>query len=62
MHKYILHKISQYFPKPFERFGGNIKVELDLSNCVMKADLKETTGSVAESNLASNLGLASFKA
>ena len=35
--------MSQYFPKPYDRFGGNIKVELDLSNSVTKADLKVTT-------------------
>ena len=30
----ILHKISQYFPEPYERFGGNVKVDLDMSNYV----------------------------
>ena len=29
--KMLLYKMSQYFPKPFESFGGNVKVELDLS-------------------------------
>ena len=24
--------MSQYFPKPFKNFGGNIKVKVDLSN------------------------------
>ena len=24
--------MSQYFPKPFRSFGGNIKVKVDLSN------------------------------
>ena len=28
--KKTLHEMSQYFPKPFEPFGGNINV--DLSN------------------------------
>ena len=32
--------MSQYFPKPFRSFGGNINVEVDLSNYVTKSDLK----------------------
>ena len=24
--------MSQYFPKPFKNFGGNINVKVDLSN------------------------------
>ena len=32
--------MSQYFPKPFRRFGGNINVKLDLSNYATKTDLK----------------------
>ena len=34
-------KTSQYFTKQCERCGGNKKVELDLSNYVTKAYLKE---------------------
>ena len=30
--KKILYKISQYFPKPNEPFGGDINVKVDLSN------------------------------
>ena len=33
--------MSQYFPKPYELFGGDINVRVDLSNYVTKADLKE---------------------
>ena len=33
--------MSQYFPKPYEPFGGNAKVELDLSNYATKTDLKK---------------------
>ena len=36
--KYI--KISQYFPKPYEPFGGDIIVKADLSNYDTKTDLK----------------------
>ena len=28
--------MSQYFPKPCKHSDGNIKVELDLSNCATK--------------------------
>ena len=31
-----LYKMSQYFPKPYEPFGGNINVEVDLSNYATK--------------------------
>ena len=32
--------MSQYFPKPYEAFGGDIKVKVDLSNYATKADIK----------------------
>ena len=32
--------MSQYFPKPYEPFGGDIKVKVDLSNYATKADIK----------------------
>ena len=32
--------MSEYFPKPYEPFGKNVKVELVLSNYAIKADLK----------------------
>ena len=32
-------KISQYFLKPYEPFGGDINVKVDLSNYATKADL-----------------------
>ena len=35
--------MSQYFPKPFKSFGGNINVKVDLSNYATKADLKNVT-------------------
>ena len=33
-------KMSQYFPKPFKSFGGNINVKVDLSNYGTKTGLK----------------------
>ena len=35
--------MSQYFPKPFRSFGGNINVKVDLSNYATKTDLKNIT-------------------
>ena len=35
--------MSEYFPKS-KSLGANVKVELDLSNYAIKADLKNTTG------------------
>ena len=32
--------MSQYFPKPYETYGGDINVKVDLSNDVTKAGLK----------------------
>ena len=32
--------MSQYFPKPYEPFGININVKVDLSNYATKADIK----------------------
>ena len=38
--KKILYKISQYFPKPYEPFEGDINVKVNLSNYATKTDLK----------------------
>ena len=35
--------MSQYFPKLFRNFGGNINVKVDLSNHATKTDLKNVT-------------------
>ena len=32
--------MSQYFPKPYETFGGDINVKVDLSNYAKKSDIK----------------------
>ena len=52
--------MSQYFPKPFRSFGGNIDVKVDLSNYVTKADIKNISH-VDTSNFASKTSLASLK-
>ena len=53
--------MSQYFPKPYESFTGNITVELDFSNYATKTDLKGATGMDA-SNSAPKSDLGSIKA
>ena len=52
--------MTQYFPKPFRRFAGNISVKLDLSNYATKTDLKNVTH-VHTSSFALETNLASFK-
>ena len=32
--------MSQYFPKPYEPFGGDINVKVDLSNYATKTGIK----------------------
>ena len=51
-------KISQYFPKPYEPFAGDIKVKVDLSNYAIKTDIRnilrtDTSSFALKSNLAS---------
>ena len=50
--------MSQYIPKPYEPFGGDINVKVDLSNYATKTDLKnvshvEVSSFALKSNLAS---------
>ena len=49
--------MSKYFPKPYEPFGGDINVKVDLSNYATKADIKnishiETSSFAWKTNLA----------
>ena len=51
-------KVSQFFPKPYELFGGDINVKVDLSNYATKKDIKnisdvDTWSFALKSNLAS---------
>ena len=53
-----LYKMNQYFPKPYEPFGGDINVKVDLSNYATKADIKnilhvDTSSFTLKANLAS---------
>ena len=52
--------MSQYFPKPYEPFGGDIKVKVDLSNYGTKSDLTKVTH-VDFSSFALKLNLSSLK-
>ena len=42
--KFSCIKMSQYFPKTYEPFGGDINIKVDLSNYAKKGDLKNATG------------------
>ena len=59
--KKTLHKMSQYFPKSYESFGGDINVKVDLSNYATAKDSKKATG-IDTSKLALKSNLASLKA
>ena len=52
--------MSQYFPKPYEPFGGDINVKVDLSNYATKTDVKNMTH-VDTSGFALKINLASLK-
>ena len=48
--------MTQYFPKPYEFFGGDINVKVDLSKYATKTDLKNVShGDVSSFALKSNL-------
>ena len=52
--------MSQYFPKPYDPFGGDINVKVDLSNYATKTDIKSISH-VDTSSLALKSNLASLK-
>ena len=50
--------MSQYFPKPYETFVGDINIKINLSNYATKTDIKsishvDTSSFVLKPNLAS---------
>ena len=56
--KFHCIKMSQYFPKPYEPFGRDISVKVDLSNYATETDIKniwhiDTSSFALKSNLAS---------
>ena len=56
-----MYKISQYFSKPYEPFGRDINVMVDLSNYATKADIKNITH-IGTSGFALKTNLANLKA
>ena len=52
--------MSQYFPKPYESFAGDINVKVDLSNYATKADIKNISH-VDTSSFALKTNLANLK-
>ena len=52
--------MSQYFPKPYEPFGGDINVKVDLCNYATKTDIKNVTH-LDVSSFALKSNLASLK-
>ena len=52
--------MSQYFPKPYEPFGGDTNVYIDLSNYATKTDNKNIS-QVDTSSFALKINLANLK-
>ena len=53
-------KMSKFYPEPYEQFGGDINVTVDLSNYETKTDLKNVTH-VDTSSFALKTNLANLK-
>ena len=58
--KRTLYKMSQHFSKPYEPFGGDVNVKVDLSNYATNIDVKNITH-VDTSSLALKTNLANLK-
>ena len=56
----LLYRMSQYFPKPYEPFGWDINVKVDLSNYATKSDIKNISH-VDTSSFALKTNLANLK-
>ena len=52
--------MSQYFPKPYEPFSGDINIKVDLSNYATKADMKNISH-IETSSFALKINLANLK-
>ena len=48
----LTYKMSQYFPKLYEPFSGDINVKVVLSNYATKADIKNISSFALKTNLA----------
>ena len=58
--KKILYKSESIFPTPYRAFGGNVKIEIDLSSYATKLELKKATG-IDTSNFTLKSNLTSLK-
>ena len=58
--KKTLYKMSQYFRKPYEQFGGDINVTVDLSHYATKDDIKNIAH-IDSSSFALKTSLANLK-
>ena len=56
-----MYKNESTFSKPYEPFGGDINVKVDLSNCAAKADIFTFISHVDTSSLALKTHLANLK-
>ena len=56
----LSYKNESMFPKPYEPFGGDINVKVDLSNYATKADIKNISH-VDTSSFALKTNLANLK-
>ena len=56
----LLYKMIQYFPKPYEPFGRDINVKVDVSNYAKKTDIKNISH-VHTSSFALKTNLATLK-
>ena len=56
-----LYRNESIFPKPYEPWGGDINVKVDLSNYITKINFKNATG-IDTSKLAAKSDLVSLKA
>ena len=52
--------MRQYFPKPYELFGGDVNVKVDLSNYATTTNIENAAG-VDTSKLAAKFDLVSLK-
>ena len=52
--------MSQYFPKPYELFGGDINIKVDVLNYATKADIKNISH-VDTSSVALKTNIANLK-
>ena len=53
-------KMRQYFPRPYELFGGDVNVKVDLSNYATTTNIENAAG-VDTSKLAAKFDLVSLK-